>query len=223
MLSIVIPALDEAAALPLLLADLQPLRAAGHELIVVDGGSSDRTVELALPLSDRVVSSARGRAAQMNTGAAQSSGSILVFLHADTRIDTRAREALEQLDSGDGWGFFRVCLRGRSKMLPLVAWLMAVRSRWSGIATGDQGLFVSRALFDAVGGFPPQPLMEDIEICRRLRARATPRALPLAIESSGRRWDRDGAIRTILLMWWLRLRYFLGADPRALARVYHRG
>ena len=220
--SIVIPALDEEAALPLLLADLQPLRARGMELIVADGGSRDGTVAVAAALADAVVSAPRGRAPQLNAGAARASGELLLFLHADSRVSPACAEALAGLPAHAGrWGFFRVRLRGVSNWLGVVSRCMWWRSRLTGIATGDQGLFVTRALFASVGGFPAQPLMEDIEICRRLKRFGRPLALPCELESSGRRWDRDGALRTIVLMWWLRLRYACGADPALLERAYY--
>jgi rSAM/selenodomain-associated transferase 2 len=223
VLSIVVPALEEAAVLPALLGDLQALRAQGAELIVCDAGSRDGTAQVAAPLCDRVLQAPRGRAVQMNAGAGAARGDPLLFLHADTRLAPPCLAAIAALQPGQGWGFFPVRLRGRSLLLPLVAWSMNLRSRLSGIGTGDQGLFVSRALFEAVGGFPEQPLMEDVEICTRLGRREPPRVQSVPLESSGRRWDRHGALATILLMWRLRLQYALGADPAALARVYHGG
>ena len=222
-ISIVIPALDEVGVLPALLHDLQGLRAAGAELVVCDGGSTDGTRDLAQQLCDRLVVGPPGRALQLNAGAAAARGDPLVFLHADSRVPGPAAALLGALCADDGWGFFPVRLDGESRLLPVVAAAMNLRSRLSGIGTGDQGLIVSRRLFDAVGGFPLQPLMEDIELCRRLRARRWPDVAASAIRSSGRRWDREGALRTILLMWRLRLRYFLGADPARLAREYHGG
>jgi rSAM/selenodomain-associated transferase 2 len=221
-LSIVIPALDEESALPLLLGDLQPLRARGAEIIVADGGSRDGTVAAAATLADIVLQAPRGRALQLNAGAARARGELLLFLHADSRVPPACVAAIAALaDAPSHWGFFRVRLRGASRWLGVVARCMSWRSRLSGIATGDQGLFVPRALFTAVGGYPAQPLMEDIEICRRLRCRGAPLAHRAILESSGRRWDRDGALGTILLMWRLRLRYFLGADPAALHAAYY--
>lgn len=221
-LSIVVPALDEAAAIAATLDALSPLRAAGHEVIVVDGGSADATVELAAPRADRVLAAARGRAAQMNAGAAIATGEALVFLHADTRLPPDAVEAIARaLAGGHGWGRFDVVLAGRSRWLPVVAAAMNLRSRLTGIATGDQGIFVRRALFARAGGFPVQPLMEDIALSRTLkRAAGRPAALRQRVSTSGRRWDERGALRTILLMWKLRLAYALGADPAALAQGY---
>ena len=222
-LGIVIPARDEAETLPLLLADLQCLRAPDVEIIVVDGGSRDATLARAEGLADQLLTSEAGRARQLAAGAACTNAATLVFLHADTRVSPAAARAIAALGASDGgWGFFRVRLCGNSWLLPVVACCMWWRSRISGIATGDQGLFVSRELFAAVGGYPAQPLMEDIEICRRLGAVMPGRAIDIELQGSGRRWDRDGALRTIVLMWWLRLRYFLGASPAALHRRYYR-
>jgi rSAM/selenodomain-associated transferase 2 len=225
-LSIIVPVLNEAAGIAAALQPLQELRAKGVELIVVDGGSADGSLELAAPLADRVLIAARGRACQMNAGAALATGRILAFLHADTRLPAAADHLIMNAlcaESGPHWGRFDVCIEGRSAWLPLVAALMNLRSRLTGIATGDQAIFVRRESFDAAGGFPDIPLMEDIAISRRLRKRGAPACLPQKVVTSGRRWDRHGVWRTIRLMWWLRLRFFLGADPHRLANEYGYG
>ncbi len=219
-LSIIIPTLNEALALPLLLRDLAGLGTSA-EVIVCDGGSTDATCETAVANGARLLQVSRGRAAQMRAGAQAARTDLLVFLHADTRVPPEALAAIAALASGDIWGFWRPRLRGRSRWLPVVALFMHWRSRLSHIATGDQGLFVGRGLYEAVGGFPEQLLMEDIAICTRLRARKAPLALPQILESSGRRWDSAGALRTIALMWRLRLRYRMGADPLILHRDYY--
>jgi rSAM/selenodomain-associated transferase 2 len=222
-LSIIIPVLNEAAGIEASLLPLQELRAKGVQLIVVDGGSADRTAELAAPLADKVLTAPRGRARQMNAGAAIATGQVLVFLHADTRLpDAADRLIVDALrpERGRHWGRFDVSIEGRSTWLPLVAAMMNLRSRLTGIATGDQAIFVDREAFDAAGGFPDIPLMEDIAFSSGLRKRAAPVCLPEKVVTSGRRWDRHGVWRTIGLMWWLRLRYALGADPHRLAIEY---
>jgi len=220
-LSIVMPVLNEAAGLQATLQALQALRAGGHELIVVDGGSHDDSAALAAALADQVVHSPRGRARQMNAGAARARRDTLLFLHADTRLPAAADAAIAQaLQGGARWGRFDVRIEGRSAWLPVVAWFMNRRSRLSGIATGDQALFVQRALFQELGGFPEQPLMEDVELSRRLRAQSRPACLRARVVTSGRRWDERGAWRTIVLMWRLRWLYWRGTPAEQLARAY---
>ena len=220
-LSVVMPVLDEAAAIEATLRRLAPLRERGAELIVVDGGSRDDSATLATPWADRVVRSERGRARQMNAGAAQARGAVLLFLHADTWLPPAADACILQALAGDAvWGRFDVQISGRPRMLRVVAALMNVRSRLSGIATGDQAMFVRRTVFEQLGGFAEQPLMEDIELSRRLRRLGRPACLRERVSTSGRRWESRGVWRTIVLMWWLRWRYWLGASPQALARAY---
>ena len=220
-LSIVIPVLDEAAGIQALLASLAPLRARGAELIVVDGGSSDATPALAAPLADLLLVAARGRARQMNAGAARAQGQALLFLHADTTLPPGADRLVQQALAGAAvWGRFDVHISGRPLMLRVVAALMNCRSRWTGIATGDQAMFVRRDLFMQVGGFADQPLMEDIALSRRLRAIAAPACLRARVTTSGRRWLSRGVWRTIFLMWRLRWRYWRGEPAELLARAY---
>ncbi len=222
-LSVIVPTLDEAAGIEATLHALAPLRRRGAEIVVVDGGSRDRTCVLATPLADRVLTAARGRARQMNVGASAACGEVLLFLHADTRLPRHADRliAASLKDQGVVWGRFDVAIAGRSRLLPLVAALMNLRSRLTGIATGDQTLFVRRTVFEQVGGFPDQPLMEDVELTKRLKRIAAPVCLAQRVITSGRRWDARGAWRTILLMWWLRVRYFFGASTARLAARYH--
>ena len=221
-LSIVIPVLNEAAGIARTLAVLSPLRARGAEVIVVDGGSTDTTMAIAVPWADAVIASHSGRARQMNAGAARARGEVLLFLHADTELPPMAdQHVLDALRcEARGWGRFDVQINGASRMLRVVALLMNVRSRWSGIATGDQAIFLRRALFDAVGGFPDQPLMEDIEVSRRLRAMSAPVCLRAQVCTSGRRWETRGVWRTIFLMWRLRWRYWRGESAASLAEAY---
>jgi rSAM/selenodomain-associated transferase 2 len=220
-LSIVIPAVNEAQQLPLLLAQLQPLRQRACELIVVDGGSIDGTPGLAKPWADQLLQTGRGRALQMNAGAAQAHGEVLLFLHADTQLPPQADTlVLGATAGGLAWGRFDVHIEGRAKLLRVVAVLMNWRSRWTGIATGDQAIFVRRSVFEQVGGFPEQPLMEDIELSKRLLRVSRPTCLRAVVRTSGRRWETHGVWRTIALMWRLRWRYWRGESPAVLAQAY---
>lgn len=221
-LSVIIPALDEGGTLAMHLASLAPFRERGVEVIVVDGGSSDATLAAARGGADRLVVAPRGRARQMNAGAAVAKAPVLLFLHADTRLPANADHLiLEKLSSTClGWGHFDVRIDGASRWMPVIAWMMNVRSRATGIATGDQAMFVTRRAFDAVGGFPDQPLMEDVELSSRLLRRERPLCVRRPVVTSGRRWDTRGVWRTIVLMWWIRLLYCLGVSPHRLERLY---
>ncbi len=220
-ISIILPVLNEVLGLAAALEALAPLRTGGAEVIVVDGGSSHRSAEIAAPYADWVLSAPRGRASQMNAGAAVAHGRVLLFLHADTRLPESAdRLIIQAVASGRHWGRFDVCIEGNSAWLPVVAKTMNWRSRLTGIATGDQAIFVSREAFHAARGFPDIPLMEDIALSRRLLNIGRPACLVAAVATSGRRWETHGVLRTILLMWWLRLRYFFGSDLRRLALAY---
>ena len=216
-LSIIVPALDEAAGIGATLASLASLRARGHEVIVADGGSADATREIATPLADRVIVAPRGRARQMNAGAAAASGDALLFLHADTRLPADADLLIFDSLRENSWGRFDVAIEGRSTLLPLIAFLMNLRSRLSGIATGDQAIFARR---DAFPGFPEIALMEDVAFSKAMKRRSPPACLRQKAVTSGRRWEERGPWRTMLLMWRLRLEYFLGAAPDELARRY---
>ena len=221
-LSIVMPCVNEAAGIVTALERLQPLRRRGAEVIVVDGGSSDDSIALAAPLADQTLVAPRGRASQMNAGATVARGAVLLFLHADCAlpIDSDRLVADGLRASGRRWGRFDVNLNGANALLRLVAFMMNRRSRLTGIATGDQGMFVARELFFAVGCFPAIPLMEDIALSRILKSHGVPLCLRECITASGRRWQQRGVLRTIVLMWRLRLAYFLGADPTDLALRY---
>ena len=221
--SIVVPALDEADGIAATLVPLQPLRAAGHEVVVVDGGSADATLAIARPLADLAFAATRGRAAQMNAGAAAATGDVLMFLHADTRLpdDAIGLVTARLREQRRRWGRFDVAIEGRSRALSAVAATMNLRSRLTGIATGDQTLFVERPLFEAAGGFPRQPLMEDVEFSRRLkRTGGRPLCLRAKVVTSGRRWDRRGVARTIAEMWRLRLAHWRGVNAEALVAQY---
>lgn len=221
-LSVVIPALNEATGISAVLHALAPLAARGAQLLVADGGSADGTVALAQAGGAQVVHAPRGRAQQMNAGAQQANGDILLFLHADTRLPPDADRLISQaLANGPHvWGRFDVRIAGQPRMLRVIAAFMNWRSRWSGMATGDQALFMTRAAFDAVGEFPVQPLMEDIEISKRLLKLSRPACLRARVVTSGRRWETQGVWRTVLLMWRLRLAYWRGAPPERLAALY---
>jgi rSAM/selenodomain-associated transferase 2 len=221
-LSIVMPVLDEGEGIVARLDALSDLRALGTEVIVVDGGSRDATIQRARPRADRVILAPRGRALQMNAGAEKAAGDVLLFLHADTNLPPDADHVvLSGLErSGHAWGRFDVKIEGRSPVLRVIAWLMNIRSRLTGIATGDQAMFVRRAAFQAAGGFPAIPLMEDIALCKRLKRVSRPLCLRERVTSSGRRWETHGVFHTMLLMWRLRLAYFFGADPKKLAQRY---
>ena len=190
--------------------------------LVADGGSVDGTVTLAQVGGAQIVHAPRGRALQMNAGAQQATGEVLLFLHADTRLPPDADRLIAQaLANGPQvWGRFDVRIEGQPRMLRVIAAFMNWRSRWSGIATGDQALFMTRAAFDAVGGFPVQPLMEDIEMSKRLLKLSRPACLRARVVTSGRRWETQGVWRTVLLMWRLRLAYWRGAAPERLAALY---
>jgi rSAM/selenodomain-associated transferase 2 len=221
-LSIIVPTLNEAGTIVETLGSLAALRARGVEVIVVDGGSTDGTPNLAAPLADRVVSAPRGRASQQNAGAAAASGDVLLFLHADSRLPADAdRLVLNGLGrTGRGWGRFDVRLTGRRPMLRVVERLISLRSRVSGIATGDQAVFVRRDWFHRAGGFPSIPLMEDVALSRALKRLGPPLCLRQPVLTSSRRWEARGVWRTILLMWRLRFEYWRGADPARLAERY---
>jgi rSAM/selenodomain-associated transferase 2 len=220
-ISIIIPVLNEAEGIVQALERLQEFRARGAEIIVVDGGSDDGTALLALPLADCVTAAARGRGEQMNGGARKASGGILLFLHADTQLPPSAPDLIAAaIAGGECWGRFDVQIDGSPGGLAFVAFMMNWRSRLTAIATGDQAIFVTRQAFQACGGFPAIPLMEDIVFSRAMRRVARPACLRGKVTTSGRRWEKHGLLRTILTMWWLRLRFHFGASPDDLAREY---
>ena len=220
--SVIVPALNEAGYIRQTLECLQDMRRRGHEVIVVDGGSQDASVALSRPLADRVIESPAGRARQMQAGAAIAQGNILWFLHADTQASRQADQRIVDavINSGRQWGRFDVRFPDGGVLLKGVAFMMNLRSRLTGIATGDQGMFVFRPLYECVNGFPQIPLMEDIALSRTLKRYARPLALRDTVASSARRWNEHGLVRTVVTMWGLRLAYFLGVPPRHLAAYY---
>ena len=220
-ISIIIPTLDEAGCIIGTLQPLQALRDQGIEVILVDGGSRDNTVELARPFVDRLLGSSPGRARQMNCGARQACGQILWFLHADTLVPGNSDQLIVgALEGKQGWGRFDVRLSGNQRLLRLVEGLMNLRSRMTGISTGDQGLFVTRHLFEEVGGYADIPLMEDIDLSKRLKRKTAPACIRKRLVTSSRRWEQRGILKTILLMWYLRLAYFVGVPAERLAMRY---
>jgi rSAM/selenodomain-associated transferase 2 len=236
-LAIIVPVLNEAPTLAARLADLQRFTARGVQLVVVDGGSDDATLTIARQFTaassahsndndnnkqaDLILQAPRGRAAQMNAGAAACSATVLLFLHADTVLPNDANLlVLAACNGRHGWGRFDVSIDSRRPLLRLVGALMNWRSRWTGIATGDQAIFMRRSLFEQLGGFPAQALMEDIAMTRALKRCGPPACLSARVSTSARRWEQHGAWATIWLMWRLRAAYFLGADPAKLALQY---
>jgi rSAM/selenodomain-associated transferase 2 len=222
-LAIVIPALNEAANLSRLLPDLAR-GCPGADIVVVDGGSGDDTAAVVARLPGPwLLESARGRAVQMNHGAREAGGDTLLFLHADTRLPDGAARAIEQAlaEPGVVGGRFDVRFENERPLFRVIAWFMNTRSRASGICTGDQAIFVRRADFEAVGGYPEIPLMEDIELSRRLKRRGRLRALRLRVTTSARKWEREGPLRTMGLMWALRFLHFCGVAPTRLHRWYY--
>ena len=221
--SIIIPTLNEEKTIQSCLSALQPLRNE-CEIIIVDGDSIDNTRILAAPLADKVITSAKGRAKQMNNGARHATGDVLIFLHADTCLPENALQLIQQkISSASQWGRFDIQLSGNHFMLKVIAQMMNWRSRLTGIATGDQVIFVTRLAFEKAGQYPEINLMEDIALCKALKKISPPICLKAKVISSGRRWEHNGIYKTILLMWSLRLRYFFGADPQTLAFLYTNG
>jgi rSAM/selenodomain-associated transferase 2 len=219
-LTIVLPVLNEAAIIVAALQALAPLRVRGAEIIVADGGSRDGTARLAQPFADRIITVRRGRGASMNAGAALGTGDVLLFLHADTALPDGTDRLIDAALAHRAWGRFDLRIAGRHPLLAVVARMINWRSRLTGVATGDQAIFVSRKTFAAVGGFPDLPLMEDIAVSRRLKRLCRPFCIATPAVTSGRRWERNGVARTILLMWRVRLSYYLGVEPALLARLY---
>jgi rSAM/selenodomain-associated transferase 2 len=220
-ISIIIPVLNEASVIGATLAELQPMRQRGVQVILVDGNSSDETLAVASCLVDEVLFAPPGRASQLRAGVGVARHPVIWFLHADTRVPQAADIAIETaLRRGAQWGRFDVRLSGSRPLFRLVERLMNARSCLTGICTGDQGIFVLRATLDRAGGLPDIPLMEDVELSKRLRRLGSPCCLRQRLVTSSRRWESRGAMRTILLMWALRAAYALGVSPQRLARLY---
>lgn len=218
--SFVIPVLNEATHIGSLLQTLAR-RFPAAQRIVVDGGSVDATVAMALPHCTQLLLGERGRAVQMNLGARVAKGDYLLFLHADSLPDFTAEQLAECLREGPEWGFCRLRLSGQRPVFRLLERAINLRSRLSGIGTGDQMLVLRREVFERHQGFAALPLMEDVELCRRLRRQVRPRVLPLTVATSSRRWERRGVVRTVVLMWALRLAFAVGVAPVHLWRAYY--
>lgn len=220
-ISIIIPVLNEEAGLSRLSSQLQSIRQLGHEIIVVDGGSVDNTLVIAYEVTDRVVISKAGRALQMNSGASVASGDVLLFLHADTILPDDAVQVVSDLAQRKNyWGRFDVRLSSSKYVYRLIEGLMNLRSCITSIATGDQAIFVEKNLFDRVQGFPEIALMEDVAISRRLKKISRPVCIKQRVVTSSRRWETNGVVSTVLLMWKLRLYYYFGVSPEKLNQLY---
>jgi len=219
--TIVIPTLNEEAEIQACLMRLQKFREDGFEVIVVDGGSIDKTPQLAEGLCDQLISTRQGRAAQMNAGAVKAKGEFIFFLHVDTQLPEKLPELVSAIEAGTAcWGRFDVELSGGHWSFRVIESMMNLRSRLTGIVTGDQVIFVSQKLFREVAGFPDIALMEDIAMSQILNNIVSPLCLRQKVIASSRRWEKHGIINTIVKMWWLRLSYFMGVDPVRLARQY---
>ena len=221
-ITVIIPTLNEADNILMLLAQLQSLRSCGHEVIVVDGGSVDNTISLATSLADYVLTTTPGRSSQMNAGARLAKHEILWFLHADSSLQPKIADAIIKHMSKKRvlWGRFNVRLTGHYWLFRIIERMINIRSRLTGIATGDQGIFVKKEIFFSVQGFDDLPLMEDIALSRKLKKIQRPLCLRQTLSTSSRRWEKHGVLKTIVLMWYLRLAYYLGVNPSHLHRLY---
>jgi rSAM/selenodomain-associated transferase 2 len=218
--SVIVPILNEASQLGQTLENLfQSFNGyPGIEVIISDGGSDDDSLEIAKHYPCRIIIGKTGRARQMNTASLAAKGDWLLFLHADSRLPDDWRKQLQQ--SGN-WGFFPVKFNGEHWLLRVIERAMNLRSRLSKVATGDQALYFRKSFFDQLGGFPDVPIMEDIAICKRSRRKSKPRVASSQVTTSSRRWQQNGLVKTVVLMWGLRLAYFLGVDPNRLHRIYY--
>lgn len=220
-ISIIVPVLNEESSLSKTLMQLQPLRHSGHEVVIVDGGSVDNSLVIAQNAADTVIVSKKGRALQMNNGAAVANGDIFLFLHADTVLPDKTEHLiLSYVDHDDLWGRFDIRLSSNKLIFRVIESLINFRSRLTGIATGDQAIFIDKKLFNKIGGFPEIALMEDIALSKMLKDISAPVCLKQKVITSSRRWENRGVFATVLLMWKLRLYYFFGASPEKLSRLY---
>ncbi|MCU7833774.1 MAG: TIGR04283 family arsenosugar biosynthesis glycosyltransferase [gamma proteobacterium symbiont of Taylorina sp.] len=221
-ISIIIPVYNEADTIEDFLKKLQEFRQYGHEVVLVDGHSQDKTQELARPYVDRLISSAKGRARQMDLGAKMATGQVFLFLHADTQLpDSADLLILNSLARGKYWGRFNIRLSGTNLLFRIIEKMMNWRSCLTGIATGDQAIYMSKMLYHDIGGFPQIELMEDIELCTRLIKWTKPDCLKQSVISSSRRWEKNGILHTVLFMWMMRLQYFFGVSAKQLQKKYY--
>jgi rSAM/selenodomain-associated transferase 2 len=220
MVSIIIPILNEEKIIPRLLTNLAQLEGV-FEVILVDGGSQDQTLSL-LPSAYRVISSLPGRARQMNKGARLASGNILLFLHADTQLPRQAITAIEKAIKGMGAiaGRFKIRLEARGFIFRIIGALINLRDGLTGGFTGDQAIFVRRDIFEKMNGFKEIPLMEDLDLARRLKKQGKVVRIPLKVTTSARRWQKEGVLKTIFLMWLIRSLFLLGVSPYVLRKLY---
>ena len=219
-ISIIIPALNEEDSIKPLLQQLQKIREQGHEVIVVDGGSADKTVSLSELLADKVIASSAGRAIQMNKGASGSKNDILWFLHADSLIPEDAIKHIQQALNNKPWGRFNIHLSGKNIVFRIIGSMMNLRSCLTGMVTGDQGIFIDKLLFNKTGGFPNIPLMEDIAMSKNLNKRSRPACVKVKLITSGRRWEKNGILSTVFLMWKLRFLFWIGVSADKIALQY---
>ena len=222
-ISIVIPVLNEAAFLDTTLRVLQPLRERGHEVLVVDGGSRDSTMTIARKHADRVLMSGPGRALQMNTGADNSAHPILLFLHADTELPANADELIHAALSAQSsiWGHFDIRLTGRRKIFRVLERGINLRTAVSGVATGDQAIFVTKRFFERVGYYDGLPLLEDVALSKKLLRFGWPQRVKTPVLTSSRKWEKHGVVRTVFLWWRIRIAYFLGVHPDVIMQRYY--
>lgn len=219
-ISIIIPVLNEEYSINELLQQLQDFRKQGHEVIIVDGGSSDNTVSISNLLADNVIKSESGRALQMNKGVEFSNNDILWFLHADTLITENAVDKILQALNKKDWGRFNIKLSGSSFLFRIIEKMINFRSCVFGIATGDQGIFIKRKVFDSVKGYSNIPLMEDIDLSQKLKKLSRSVCIKETLTTSSRRWEQKGILSTVFLMWRLRFLYWLGVSADKLASQY---
>lgn len=220
LVSIIIPVLNEEKTIVKLLQQLQEIRQQGHEVIVVDGGSCDKTISVVKNFSDKVIQSNAGRALQMNSGASVAAHDALWFLHADTLIPDTAMKNIQQVLNESDWGRFDVRLSGSNLLFRIIERLINIRSCLTGIATGDQAIIVKKDIFDELGGYPAIPLMEDVELSHKLRKISKPICIKNPLITSSRRWEKNGILSTVLLMWRLRFLYWFGVSAEKLASQY---